>query len=222
MITTPLDISCYNHLSERFEAIFEKELINEICQAGELRKVEPYTELMSIGDSITHMPLIVSGSLKVMTEDKNGEELLLYYLEFGDTCAMTLKCCSSASNSVISALTEEPSEILFIPVANMEKWMIKYHTWRDFVLESYNARMKEMVQAIDNLAFHNMEERLSKYLMERASVLQNDDLKITHLQIANDLHSSRVVISRLMKKLEKEGMIKQYRNRIELLNFNPS
>jgi len=216
---TPFDITCYNHLYERFQYIFEEDLINEICQAGQLRKVSEDTELMSIGQEITHMPIIVSGSLKVMTEDKEGEELLLYYLELGDTCAMTLNCCSKASKSAISAITEESSEILFIPVEKMEEWMIKYHSWRSFVLESYNTRMNEMLEAIDNLAFHNMEERLRKYLRDRAMVMHKGELKITHHHIANDLHSSRVVISRLMKKLENEGVIKQHRNRVEVLEF---
>jgi len=220
MTKSLLDSPCNNHLFGRFQHLFEKELINEICEAGELRKVEEYTEIMSIGEPITHMPLVVSGSLKVKTEDNNGEELLLYYLELGDTCAMTLKCCSRSSKSQIIAITEEPSEILLIPVENMEKWMVKYRSWRDFVLESYDTRLNEMLQAIDSLAFHNMEERLFKYLRDRAMVMHNGQLKITHLQIANDLHSSRVVISRLMKKLEKEGVIKQYRNRIDLLEFN--
>lgn len=216
MTTQSIDLSCFDH----FEFQFEKELIDEICKVGKLKKVDEYTELMSIGDTISHMPLIVSGSLKVMTEDKNGEELLLYYLEFGNTCAMTLKCCTTSSKSAISAMTEEPSEILFIPVENMEKWMIKYHSWRTFVLESYNIRMNEMLQAIDNLAFHNMEERLSKYLQDRSALLKGRELRLSHLQIANDLHSSRVVISRLMKKLEKEGIIKQFRNRVVLLKMN--
>lgn len=217
MPVIPIDLTCYDYLLKRFEAIFEKELINDICNVGELQKVEAYTEFMSIGTSITHMPLVVSGSLKVMTEDKNEEELLLYYLEPGDTCAMTLKCCSDLSKSTVSAMTEEPSEILFIPVEYMEKWMIKYHSWRDFVLESFNSRLNEMLSAIDNLAFNSMENRLSKYLHDRAQLTGNMELKITHLQIANDLHSSRVVISRLMKKLEREGILKQHRNRVELL-----
>lgn len=219
MEITPFDIKCYTHLHERFQYLFEEELINEICKAGELRNVAADELLMQIGQPITHMPLIVSGSLKVLTEDEQGDELLLYYLELGDTCAMTLNCCSRQSKSAISAVTEEPSEILFIPVAKMEEWMIKYASWRNFVLESYNSRMNEMLEAIDSLAFHNMEERLTKYLRDRAMVMHGGELKITHHHIANDLHSSRVVISRLMKKLEKDGIIKQQRNLVELLEF---
>ncbi len=220
MTSKPFDVSCSDYLHDHFQAKFESALIDEICQEGKLKKIDEYTELISVGDTITDIPLIVSGSLKVFTEDKNGEELLLYYLEFGDTCAITLKCCTSASKSTVSAMTEKPSEILFIPVVNMEKWMIKYHSWRAFVLDSYHTRMNEMLQAVDNLAFHNMEERLFKYLSDRARVLGSIELHLTHHQIAIDLHSSRVVISRLMKKLEKDKILKQYRNRIELLKFN--
>ncbi len=216
---TSFDIQCHKHLHERFQFLFEESLINEICKVGRLRKIGADHLVISVGDTITYMPIIVSGSLKVMTEDSNGDELLLYYLELGDTCAMTLNCCSREAKSTISALTEEESEILFIPVENMEAWMVKYKTWRNFVLESYNTRMNELLEAIDNLAFNNMEERLKKYLRDRAMVMHQGNLKITHKHIATDLNSSRVVISRLMKKLEIDGVIKQFRNRVEVLEF---
>lgn len=210
---------CYKQLHDRFQYLFEDELIKEMCNSGDLKKIPVDTLLMDIGQTITHMPLIVTGSLKVMTEDEKGDELLLYYLELGETCAMTLNCCSKASKSAISAITEEPSEVLFVPVEKMEEWMVKYKTWRNFVLESYNSRLNEMLEAIDNLAFHNMEERLTKYLRDKAMVNHSSELKVTHFQIAADLHSSRVVVSRLMKKLEMDGIIKQHRNRVEFLEF---
>lgn len=218
MESTPFDMKC-TELHERFQYLFEKDLINELCQVGELRSVAADELLMQIGQPITHMPLVVSGSLKVMTEDDQGEELLLYYLELGDTCAITLNCCSRHSKSAVTSVTEEPSKILFIPVSKMEEWMIKYASWRNFVLESYNSRLNEALQAIDNLAFNNMEERLTKYLRDRAMVLRNGEIKTTHQRIAIDLHSSRVVISRLMKKLEEVGIIKQHRNLVQVLEF---
>tara|TARA_R110002072_G_scaffold60540_4_gene153549 strand:+ start:211 stop:876 length:666 start_codon:yes stop_codon:yes gene_type:complete len=219
MNITSFNQKCFDHLSDRFQFLFEEDLLKEICQYGNLKKVQADAELISIGQKISHIPLIVKGSIKVITENKDGEELLLYYLELGDTCAMTLNCCSKAQKSSISAITEEASEILFLPVEMMEKWMVKYSSWRNFVLESYNSRLNEMLEAIDNLAFHNMEERLIKYLRDRAMVKHKGELKITHHHIANDLHSSRVVISRLMKKLELEGLIKQHRNLVEVLEF---
>lgn len=215
----PFDITCYNKLYERFQYLFEEELINEICQNGELKEFEADQILIDLGQLISHMPLIISGSVKIMTEDKEGRELLLYYLELGDTCAITLNCCSQKARSTIRALTEADSEILFIPVEKMEEWMVKYSSWRNFVLESYNVRLNEMLSAIDNLAFHNMEERLYKYLRDKAMIGKSADISVTHLQIANDLNSSRVVVSRLMKKLEIDNKIIQHRNWVELLEF---
>jgi len=221
MSFTPFDLSCYNRLKERFEFLFEPELINDICQYGQLKSFPDQSILMDIGDTITHMPLIISGSVKVLTEDDDGSELLLYYLELGDTCAVTMNCCTSKAKSTIKGVTEGETEVLFIPVERMDQWMKEYGSWRAFVLESYNTRLNEMLGAIDNLAFNNMEDRLSKYLIDKSYVQKSPDLNITHLQIANDLNSSRVVISRLMKKLEKDGQLIQHRNRVQLTELNP-
>jgi len=214
----PFDIHCYDKLLEKFQYLFEPKLINEICKHGELKKIPEDNIIMDIGMTITHMPLVVSGSIKILTEDDKGDELLLYYLELGDTCAVTLSCCTKAATSNIRAITEEPSEMLFIPVQLMEDWMVAYSSWRTFVLDSYNNRLNEMVAAIDNLVFNSMEDRLYKYLKDKVLIKKSNVIKISHYHIANDLHSSRVVISRLMKKLEREGIVKQGRNTVEFLD----
>ena len=160
------------------------------------------------------MPLVISGSIKILTEDKEGSELLLYYLEMGDTCAVTLNSCSNSSKSTIKAVAESTTELLFIPVEKMDDWMVNYKSWRKYVMESYQFRFKELLAAMDNIVFNSMEERLKNYLNDKSLIAKSTTLPITHLEIANDLHSSRVVISRLMKKLEKEGLITQTRNKI--------
>lgn len=215
----PFDIKCYNRLYERFSYVFEPELINEICANGQLRKFEVDQILVDVGDVITQMPLVISGSIKIMTEDKDGAELLLYYLELGDTCAVTLNCCTKGSKSTIRATSETKSEVLFIPVSFMESWMVKYKSWRNFILDSYNSRLNEMVSAIDNIVFNSLEERLEKYLRDKAWIAKSARLDISHQEIANDLHSSRVVISRLMKKLENNNIITQSRNKVTFLEF---
>ena len=215
----PFDIKCYTKLQEKFEFLFEPELINEICQSGTLKQFESGEVIMEINQSVTHIPLVVNGSIKIMTEDRDGHELLLYYLELGDTCAITLNCCMSISKSAIRAIAEENTELLFIPVENMDGWMTKFKKWRLFVLDSYNTRVMELLSAVDNLAFNNMDDRLKKYLKDKVWVSKSDELFITHYEIANDLNSSRVVISRLMKKLEKEGMLKQGRNKVKILRY---
>lgn len=216
---TPFNISCYNKLHERFQFLFEPALINEICKIGKVKTFKEGNILMDIGQTLTHMPLVISGSVKIMKEDKEGNELLLYYLELGDTCAVTLSCCTKPTRSAIKAIAESDVEILFIPVENIEDWMVKFKTWRGFVIDSYNTRLNEMLDAIDNLAFNNMEERVYKFLRDKVMVTKESKLHITHHQIANELNSSRVVISRLMKKLENEGLVIQHRNYVEVKEF---
>lgn len=212
----PYDEKCFSQLFEKFQYLFEEELIDEICRYGKWMKIPADQIIMDIGDKIINMPLVISGSVRILTEDAEGRELLLYYLELGDTCAMTLNCCSKSSKSNIRAITEEPCEMLMIPVEFLDIWLVKYKNWRNFILESFNTRLHEMLESIDSLAFHNMEERIFKYLKDKAMVLGDDHLKLTHFQIARDLNSSRVVISRLMKKLEESGKIEQSRNLVKV------
>ncbi len=206
-------------VKQHFELLFEAPLIEEILQLGDFKEFESDDELMDIGQDITHFPLIISGSLKVMTENENGNELLLYYLEMGDTCAMTMQCCLKSSKSKIRVTAEDLTKVVFIPVHKMEEWIVKYPSWRRFVFDSYNNRLNEMLESIDNLAFTNLEGRLYKYLKDKALINSSSELKITHHQIAADLNSSRVVISRLMKKLENEGKITQDRNWVSVKEF---
>jgi len=214
----PFDIQCYQKLLLKFQDIFEPELINDICESGRLRSFDRDHLLMDVGMVIHDIPLVLSGSVKIMTEDKHGEELLLYYLELGDTCAITMNCCSQQQKSSIKAVTEEPCEILFIPINKMDDWMAKYKSWRAYVLNSYHHRLNEMLESIDHLVFHSMEDRVLKYLSDKAGIINAKSLKITHSEIANDLHSSRVVISRIMKKLERDHKIKQSRNLVLMLD----
>ena len=219
MDTTPFDISCYNHLNSRFQDIFEDDLINDICFHGRTSHIKANNTIIDIGDLIRYLPIIISGSVKILTEDNEGRELLLYYLEVGDTCAVTLNCCSGQTKSKIRAIAEEDTELLYIPTDKVEEWMGKYKSWRNFVLDMYNSRLNEILEAIDNLAFNNMEERIYKYLRDKAMVTGDTTIQTTHMQIANDLHSSRVVVSRLLKKLEMEGSIRSKRNAIELVKM---
>lgn len=219
MAFTPFDITCYNDLHNRFEFLFEPKLIKEIWDIGSLKLYQPDEVLIDIGMPITHLPLVISGSIKILTEDKNGNELLLYYLEIGDTCAITLNCCTKKAKSTITAIAETQSEIIIVPINKMEEWMVHYKSWRNYVLESYNERLNEMLAAIDNIVFNNMEQRLEKYIRDKVLISKNATLNLTHQDIANDLHSSRVVISRLMKKLEYNNIIKQSRNKIKVLEF---
>ncbi len=204
-------------LEQAYGYIFEEALLLEIEKVAVYKEFKAEDYLIEIGDYIKSMPLLLHGAIKILREDENGDELLLYFLERGDTCAMTLTCCMGKSKSKIRAVAENDGAMLMIPVEKMEEWLTKYKTWRNFVFESYNIRLNEMLEAIDTLAFMNLDERLYKYLTDKAKVIGSTEINNTHQQIAYDMHTSRVVISRLLKSLEIQGKIKLHRNKIEIV-----
>jgi len=206
-------------IEEQYGFLFEEELLQEIGGVGVLLKVKEGDFLMDIGDPILSMPLIISGAIKILSEDKGGDELLLYFIEKGDTCAMTLSCCLQKGKSKIRAVAESDTELLMIPIEKMEEWMASYRSWRQFILDSYQERMQELLETVDTLAFMNLDERLFKYLKDKVMVNQNDVIKTTHQDIAADLNTSRVVISRLLKKMEHDGKIKLHRSQIQVLEL---
>lgn len=204
-------------LRNAYGQIFEDELLREISEVGLIKEIPAGFKLIDFGDYVRSMPLLISGVIKVLREDDDGDELLLYFLEHGDTCAMTLTCCIGRTKSEIRAIAEKDTTLIMVPVEKMEIWLSKYKSWRGYVLESYQARFNEMLETIDSIAFLNMDERLLKYLKDKVRVTNDDIIKITHQEIAYELHTSRVVISRLLKKLEKLGKIKLHRNQIEII-----
>lgn len=196
--------------------IFENELIEEINHVANLRKLNEGDAIISYGDTIKYMPLLIKGSIKVFREDEKGNEVLLYYLEKGDTCAMSLSCCLGNKKSEIQAVVEEESEVLLIPINYMNEWICKYETWKSFVFNSYNSRLDEMLKVIDSLAFMKMDERLFKHLQDKCMITGSFELSINHRELASELNSSREVISRLLKKMENDGKIVLKRNLIIL------
>lgn len=208
-------------LIEKYEYVFESDLIEEIDREGVFKKLEKGVCMIDIGDKITHMPLILDGAIKIVDEDKDDHEYLLYYLETGDSCAMTMSCCFGGKRSEIRAFTETNTLLYMIPIQRMEDWLVKYKSWRMFVFDSYDSRLKEMLETIDSLAFLNMEQRIYKYLKDRAMVLHSPELELTHSKIATDLNTSRVVVSRLIKKLIMDKKITTNRNHVTVLEFLP-
>ena len=206
-------------LEEYYSVVFEKELLDEIAQAGTYKKVKENELLLDIGDKFHQIPLILTGAIKISRETKNGDEIVLYFLERGDTCTITFGSGLNSAKSKVRGVAEKDSELIFIPVEKLEDWMVKYKSWRNFVIDSYDIRLSEMLEAIDTLAFLKMDQRLFKYLTDKVQIMRSTSLNTTHQEIAVDLNTSRVVISRLLKQLENEGKIKLYRNKIEVLDF---
>ncbi len=204
-------------VKENYSNIFEEKLLEEIAQVAKIYDFKEGDVLIDFGDYIKNMPLLLKGAIKILREDFDEGELLLYFIEKGDTCAMTMACCLGDTKSEIKAVAETDVKLIMIPVNKLEEWLGKYKSWRNFVFNSYNNRLKEMLTAIDNLAFMNMDERLLNYLFEKAKINKTNRVQNTHQEIAYDLHTSRVVISRLLKALENEGRIKLHRASIEIV-----
>ncbi|MFY8187894.1 MAG: Crp/Fnr family transcriptional regulator [Flavobacterium sp.] len=204
-------------LNQAYGFMFEEALLTEIEKVAVLKDFIEGDVLIDFGDFITSMPLLLSGAIKILREDFEEGELLLYFIERGDTCAMSMACCMGHTKSEIRAVAETKGKVVMLPVAKMEEWLGKYKSWRNFVFNSYNNRLKEMLTAIDNLAFMNMNERLWHYLSEKAKINQTQEIFSTHQEIAYDLNTSRVVVSRLLKELENRGKIKLNRASIVLL-----
>ena len=206
-----------NELRESYGHLFEDALLTEINQVGVFKEIPAGEILIDIGNYIRYIPLLISGAIKILREDDEGDELLLYFLEKGDTCAVTLSCCMGQTKSDIRAVAEMDTKLIMIPIQKMEEWIASYKSWRDFAFQSYHNRLQEMLEAIDGIAFLNMDERLIRYLLEKAKINNDNIIHSTHQEIAYELHTSRVVISRLLKKLEKLGKIELYRNNIKVL-----
>ena len=203
-------------LKTLFGEVFEEALLEEIARVGTLRDVPADFELMDIGQPIKGVPLMLKGAIKISREDLNGDELLLYYLEEGDSCTMTMAWEIGKQKSQIRAVTELPSKLIMVPLNAVEDWSSRFPTWRKFIFKSYHKRMEELLATVDSIAFDQLEKRLWEYLLEKKRIIKADTLSITHQTIAQEMHSSRVVISRLLKRLELENKIRLSRNAIEL------
>jgi len=199
-----------------FNTIFEKRLINEISKHGVYKTYEKNDLLIDIGVEMTHIPLIINGLVKISRENNNEHEILLYYLEEGDTCAISFANCIHQSKSMFRASAEEKVACIMFPVDKTEEWMIKFKTWRVFIIDSYHNRLEEMIGVINGLAFFKLDSRIYKYLTNQVKIRNSEDLLITHQEIANDLNSSRVVISRILKMLEQQGKLKLDRRKIHV------
>ncbi|MEM8507227.1 MAG: Crp/Fnr family transcriptional regulator [Bacteroidota bacterium] len=208
-----------NALKDSFGDFFEPQLLDEIVKVGQERQFASGDKIIEIGQYIKGMPLLLSGVIKILREDHDGDELLLYYLERGDTCSMTMACCLGDMQSEIRAIAETDVALVMIPIRKMEEWTGKYRSWRNFVFDSYHNRLNELLATVDSIAFKKMDERLIEYLKEKVRIGQSNIVQNTHQEIAYDLHSARVVISRLLKKLEQMGKIALHRNHIEIIDL---
>ena len=206
-------------LKQQFGYLFDEGLMEKISEVGIIKEFRKDDIIIDIGQDLNYIPLLLEGNIKIIREDDSGHEILLYVLEHGDTCAMSLICCMKKSKSKIRASADKNSKVILIPVHYMSEWFNQNENWRNFILQSYQIRFNEMLETIDTLAFMKMDERIYKYLIDQVKLNANNVLNITHQKISEDLNTSRVVVSRLLKQLEDEKKIKTGRHKIKVLEF---
>lgn len=203
---------------KNFESIFEPALLEELKKVAKTATAKEGDVILDYGQIIRSMPIISKGVIKVYRMDEEGREILLYYVNASESCAMTFTCCMEQFPSEIKAVAEEDVEMLTIPIDVMDKWLMNYSTWKSFVMTTIRNRFNEMLHSIDQIAFHKLDERLVNYLKQKSTATKSKLLNLTHDEIATDLATSRVVISRLLKKLENDEKLLLYRNQIKLLS----
>jgi len=199
---------------------FDTKLAEEISKISEVRSFKQGELIMKTGQYMRSTVLLVSGLIKVFREDEDGNEFFMYYLQPGQACALSMICATKHETSGIMAKAAEDTEVLAIPIQYMDSLMLNHRNWYYFVLETYRSRFEELLQTIDHIAFRNMDERLMFYLKRQQQTLNTKFLKISNTEIAQELNSSREVISRLMRKLSDKGFIKLGRNYIEIINVD--
>lgn len=198
-------------------AIFSDPHLNEeLTRYARTKKVSRDTVLIQPGDEIVFLPIVQKGVLRIMRQDNEGREVFLYHLYPGQTCAMAINCCQSHKKSMVKAIAEDDSEILQVPVNLIDEWF-KYDEWKSYINNTYSNRFAELMQVIDLIAFSNMDKQLLHYLEERAKAANTKALYITHQQIADELHTHREAISRLLRTMEQKGIVRLGRNTIEIL-----
>jgi CRP/FNR family transcriptional regulator len=188
------------------------EEINKYCRHKHLDKDQT---MISPGDEILFVPIVMKGAIRIMRQNDEGNEVFLYHIYPGQTCAMALNCCQAGRTSMIRAVTEDETDIIQVPVNLIDEWS-KYPEWRSFINSTYGNRFAEMLSVIDLIAFSHMDKQLLHYLRERSKALNTKALYITHQEIADELHTHREAISRLLRTMEDKKLLKLGRNTIEL------
>ncbi len=198
---------------------FSPDLVEDIAKVAQLKHIPNGEIMMDVGNYIKSVPLLYNGMVKIFREDSDGHELFLYYLYPGEACAISFVCSVKESKSNVRAQTVRDCDFVIFPIKYMDEWMLKHKTWYQYVLQAFNHRFEDVLKTIDEVAFQRMDERLAKYLKKNVAAYDSNIISTSHQDIAYELNSSREVISRLLKKMEKDGMVKIRRGKIEVLSL---
>ncbi|MGL6126032.1 Crp/Fnr family transcriptional regulator [Chryseobacterium artocarpi] len=202
-------------LSSEFSS--SPELVEKLYQYGITKNYHEGDIILDENASIRSIPIVMKGMLKVIRTEEDGREILLYYIKAGESCIMSFLGGMHNEKSIVKAEIEEDAEILFLPVDKVSLFIKEHPEWLDYIFRLYHKRFEELLDIINAIAFKKVDERLLNLLNKKAELTASDTINTTHEQLANELGTARVVVSRLLKQLEEEGRLKLGRNKITLL-----
>ncbi len=208
-----------NEFLNVFPRFTDSNEVEKYIEQSNVLEISKNSELLNFGSIIRVVPFVLDGAVKVMRDDREGHELYLYHIHPGESCAMTLNSTLSREKSQVKAITLEKTKLLAVPVQVIHKWYQSDPVFRNFVLTTYQQRFQELLQTLDQVTFQHIDTRLNRLLRDRSQALDRKTLRITHQELADELNSSREVISRLLKQMESKGMVELGRNRIKIIDL---
>lgn len=197
--------------------IFQSDLVKEIENSGNLKHFEAGDTIVNMDSYIKHIPVVISGSMKVIRTEVDGREILLYYLTPGESCIVSILAGMKNETSKIKAIVEEDAEIMLIPADKAKEWVRKYPEWTDFIFNLYQKRFEELLEVVNSVAFQKIDTRLLHLIKQKTQLYQSKEISVTHQQLADELGITREATSRVLKQMEKENLLILSRNKIELL-----
>lgn len=208
-----------DEIQKRFPS-FEKDLVLDIVRVAELKTLKKGEYMMRQGQYIKSVLLVFDGLVKVCRSNGNGADYFMHYLGAGQACALTLMSGNRQEISEVNAMAYFRTSLLAIPLTCMDKWMMEYKSWYQFVFDTFRMRVRELLDTIDSVIFRNMDERLIFYLERHEERLKTKNIPLTRTEIAKELNSSREVVTRILKKLSHKGKLKMHRQYIEIVDLS--
>jgi CRP/FNR family transcriptional regulator len=197
--------------------IFQSDLVKDIEDSGNLKHFSAGEIIVNMDSYIKHIPVVISGSIKVIRTEEDGREILLYYLTPGESCIVSILAGMKNETSKIKAIVEEDAEIMLIPADKAKEWVRKYPDWTDFIFNLYQKRFEELLDVVNSVAFQKIDTRLLHLIKQKTQLYQSKEISVTHQQLADELGITREATSRVLKQMEKEHLLILSRNKIELL-----
>lgn len=208
-----MDTQIQTRLKTLFDS-FESDFQDECLASGLVKAFREETQILSPGQKVDWIPMVLQGSIRVLRDDPSGKEILLYYIQPGESCVMSILAMNRQQESQVRAIATSETQLLLLPVEAFKRWAKDYHSWNEFVLELYTTRFEELIQVVNELAFSRVDQRLAEFLQKRVQIEQSQTILATHQQIADELGTAREVVSRLLKAMEQSGRVKLGRGKI--------